>query len=134
MKSQKYGRIVLTSSITGPRTGVPGYSHYSATKGGIIGFIKSAALEFAPNNITINAIEPGSVITEGIKESMAKEGLGDEHFVAQARGIPMGRLGQPEDIGRTALFLASDDSSYITGQSIVVDGGQILVESGYSDL
>jgi 3-oxoacyl-[acyl-carrier protein] reductase len=130
MQTQRYGKIVLTSSITGPRTGVAGFSHYSASKSAIIGFIHSAALELVSHNITINAIEPGSVLTEGIREVMAKEGLGEDYLTDLAKTIPMGRLAKPEEMGRVALFLASDDSSFITGQSIVVDGGQILPESG----
>jgi 3-oxoacyl-[acyl-carrier protein] reductase len=123
MKKQQYGRIVLTSSITGPYTGVPGWSHYSATKAGMLGFMRSAALELVKDNITINAILPGNVHTEGMDEQ------GEEFIRNMERSIPMGKLGEPEDIAYTALFLASAEAKYITGQTIVVDGGQLLPES-----
>lgn len=123
MKQQNYGRIIMTSSITGPYTGFPGWAHYGATKAGILGFMRSAAIEFAPHNITINAVLPGNIRTEGLDE------MGEEYILKMERTIPMGKLGKTEDIGYTALFLASDEANYITGQSIVVDGGQILPES-----
>lgn len=122
MKAQGHGRIVLISSITGPRVGFPGLSHYAATKGGMNAFMRTAALELAPHNITINAVEPGSIRTEGLAD------LGADAIAAMERYIPMGTLGEPEDIGHAALFLASDGARFITGQSIVVDGGQILPE------
>lgn len=126
MQQQQYGRIVVISSITGPRTGNPGLAHYAATKAGINGFIKTAAIEFAKYNITINAVEPGNILTEGM------QGLGQEYIQAQEQSIPLGKLGQPEDIGFAAAFLASDEAKYITGQSIIVDGGQTLPESRYA--
>lgn len=125
MKKQKYGRIVVTSSITGPRVGNPGLAHYSASKAGINGFVKTAAIELARFNITINCVEPGNIITEALKE------LGDHYLYAQEKAIPMGRFGTPEDVGYAEAFLASDEAKYITGQSIVVDGGQVLPESQY---
>jgi 3-oxoacyl-[acyl-carrier protein] reductase len=130
MKKQKYGKIVITSSITGPITAVEGYSHYGATKAGLIGFMKAIAIEVARYNITINAVQPGTILTEGLRRTMDMLGIHD--FEAPARTIPMGRLGDPEDVAYAMLFLASDESRYITGQSIVVDGGQVLPESGYS--
>ncbi len=123
MKAQGAGRIVVTSSITGPRVSMPGMSHYSASKAGIIGFIRCAALELAPHNITINAVEPGNILTEGIREMNSAEKL-----ETMARTIPMKRLGDPEDVGHAMLFFASDEARYITGQTIVVDGGQTLPE------
>jgi len=130
MKKQKYGKIVVTSSITGPITGVPGYSHYGATKAGLIGFIRGVAIEVARYNITINAVQPGTILTEGLRRTLSD--LGADDFEAQAKTIPMGRLGDPDEVAYAMLFLASDESRYITGQSIVVDGGQVLPESGYS--
>lgn len=121
--AQSAGRIVVTSSITGPRVSMPGLSHYSASKGGINGFIRSAALELAVHNITINAVEPGNVLTEGVREMNRPEQL-----EAMARAIPLKRLGDPKDVAYAMLFLASDEASYITGQSIIVDGGQTLPE------
>lgn len=123
MKKQKYGRIVLTSSISGPKVGWPGGAHYTASKAGMIGFMKTVAIELARSNITVNAVEPGNVISEGFDE------LGEEHRDKITSGIPMGRLGTAEEIAYAHLFLASDEARYITGQSIVVDGGQVLPES-----
>jgi 3-oxoacyl-[acyl-carrier protein] reductase len=122
MRARGGGRIVLISSITGVRTGFPGLAHYGATKAGMNGFMRSAALELAPYGITINAVEPGSIRTEGLAA------LGAPAIAAMEECIPLRRLGQPAEIGTTALFLASDLASYITGQSIVVDGGQTLPE------
>jgi 3-oxoacyl-[acyl-carrier protein] reductase len=122
MRDQDYGRIVLISSITGSRTGYPGLSHYSATKAGMSGFMRTAALELAPFHATINAIEPGSIRTEGLA------GLGEEAIKSMVKHIPLGSLGEPEDIGYTALFLASDAARFITGQTVIVDGGQTLPE------
>jgi 3-oxoacyl-[acyl-carrier protein] reductase len=123
LKAQGGGRIVVTSSITGPKVGQAGLSHYSASKGGINGFIRSAALEMAPHKITINAVEPGNVLTEGVRELMRPEDI-----ETMARAIPLKRLADPEDVAFAMLFLASDEASYITGQTLVVDGGQILPE------
>jgi 3-oxoacyl-[acyl-carrier protein] reductase len=123
MKRQKYGRIVLTSSITGPHTGFPGWTHYGASKSGMLGLMRSAALECAKDGITINAILPGNIQTEGMEEQ------GQEYIDAVKQAIPMGCLGDPADVAYTALFLASPEAKYTTGQTFVVDGGQLLPES-----
>ncbi|MCA1297116.1 3-oxoacyl-ACP reductase FabG [Stappia indica] len=117
------GRVVLTSSITGPVTGFPGWSHYGASKAGQLGFLKTAAMELARYNATINAVMPGNIYTEGLQD------LGQDYLDTMAASIPLKRLGAVEDIGNAALFFASDEAGYITGQQIVVDGGQILPES-----
>ncbi len=117
------GRILLTSSITGPITGYPGWAHYGATKAGMLGFMRTAAIEFAKHNITINAVMPGNIMTEGLDD------VGDEYLRRMVQAIPMGKLGTPEDIGYAMLFLASGEANYITGQTLVVDGGQTLPES-----
>ena len=117
------GRVVVTSSITGPITGFPGWSHYGASKAGQLGFLKTAAMELARYNTTINAVMPGNIYTEGLQD------LGQDYLDTMAASIPLGRLGAVEDIGNAALFFASDEAGYITGQQIVVDGGQILPES-----
>jgi 3-oxoacyl-[acyl-carrier protein] reductase len=117
------GRVVLTSSITGPLTGVPGWSHYGASKAAQLGFLRTAAIELAPLRITVNAVLPGNVVTEGLAD------LGEEYRRGMEAAIPQRRLGSVEDIGYAALFLASDQAGYITGQTIVVDGGQVLPES-----
>jgi 3-oxoacyl-[acyl-carrier protein] reductase len=123
MLKQNYGRVIMTSSITGYRTGEIGLSHYSASKAGIIGFMRSAALEVAKNNITVNAIEPGSILTEGTSR------FAPEEIMKQEEITPTGRLSSPEDIGNAVLFLASDLATNITGQTIVVDGGFSIVEN-----
>jgi 3-oxoacyl-[acyl-carrier protein] reductase len=124
MKTRGGGRIVVTSSITGPRVGIPGMTHYAASKGGINGFIRNAALELAQYQITVNGIEPGSVLTPGLQALMSKA-----EIETLTQVIPLKRLATPQDIGHAVLFLASDEASYITGQTIIVDGGQILPES-----
>jgi 3-oxoacyl-[acyl-carrier protein] reductase len=123
LKARGRGRIVVTSSITGPITGYPGWSHYAASKAGQLGFIRTAAIELAPHNITINAVLPGNIRTEGV------EALGEEYIARMTSAIPQRRLGSVEDVAYAALFLASDEAAFISGQTIVVDGGQVLPES-----
>jgi len=118
-----HGRIVVTSSITGPITGYPGWSHYGASKAAQLGFLRTAAMELAPSGITINAVLPGNVFTEGL------DGLGQDYLDGMTASIPQRRLGSTADIGYAALFFASDEAGYITGQTLVVDGGQVLPES-----
>jgi 3-oxoacyl-[acyl-carrier protein] reductase len=118
-----HGRVVMTSSITGPVTGYPGWSHYGATKAAQLGFLRTAAIELAPRGVTINAVMPGNIETEGLSE------LGPEYRRKMESSIPQGKLGKVEDIGFAALFLATDEAKFITGQTIVVDGGQVLPES-----
>lgn len=129
MKAQKKGKIVITSSISGPKVGLPGHSHYTASKAGILGLIRTAAIELAKYNITVNSVEPGNIITEGLIEGAQ----GNNYLSEMEQAIPMGRLGTPEDIAYAALFLATDESKFMTGQSLVVDGGQTLPESHYSE-
>ena len=117
------GRVILTSSITGPITGFPGWAHYGASKAGQLGFLRTAAIELAASDITINAVLPGNIVTEGL------DSLGEEYQAQMAASIPLRRLGTVEEIGHAALFLATDEAGYITGQTIVVDGGQVLPES-----
>ena len=123
MRAQKYGRMVFTSSITGPRVTSPGHGHYSASKAGINGFIKAAALEFAGYGITVNGVEPGNILTEGVQQ-----GRSLAFIKSMADMIPLGRLGTPRDVANAVLFLASDDADYVTGTTIIVDGGQTLPE------
>lgn len=123
MRERGYGRIALTSSITGAITGYPGWAHYGASKAGQLGFMRSAALEFAKDGITINAVMPGNIITEGLKAQ------GEEYLREMAASVPTKSLGEPEDIGHAACFLASQEARFITGQTLIVDGGQILPES-----
>lgn len=123
MKAKRAGRMIFTSSITGPRVTSPGHGHYSASKAGINGFIKSAALEFSGYGITVNGIEPGNILTEGMKMHRSAA-----FIKTMEDAVPLGRLGAPRDIANAVLFLASDEASYITGTTITVDGGQTLPE------
>jgi 3-oxoacyl-[acyl-carrier protein] reductase len=117
------GRVILTSSITGPITGYPGWTHYGASKAGQLGFMRTAAIELAGDGITVNAVLPGNIATEGLA------GLGEDYVAGMTAAIPMRKLGHVDDIGYAALFFATDEAGYITGQTIVVDGGQVLPES-----
>jgi 3-oxoacyl-[acyl-carrier protein] reductase len=123
LKNSKQGRIVITSSITGPVTGYPGWTHYGATKAGQLGFMRTACIELAKYGITVNAVLPGNIVTEGLA------GLGEDYQRTMAASVPLKRLGAVEDIGHAAAFFASKEAAYITGQTIIVDGGQILPES-----
>ena len=116
MIRQKSGRIINMSSVVGI-TGNAGQANYAASKGGVIAFTKSVAKELAKRNITVNAIAPGFIQTD----MTAK--LGEKVVSEMKNLIPLGRFGEPEDIANIALFLASDQSNYITGQVIAVDGG-----------
>jgi 3-oxoacyl-[acyl-carrier protein] reductase len=123
MKSHGYGRIVLTSSITGSVTGQPGYGHYGASKAAMLGFMRTAALEVANDGITVNAVLPGNIATPGFAD------LGPEHRQSMLAAIPLGIFGEPEDVGWAVRYLASKEARYITGQTLIVDGGQVLPES-----
>lgn len=123
LKESDCGRVVVTSSITGPVTGFPGWAHYGASKAGQLGFIRTAAIELAKYGITINAVMPGNIYTEGLAD------LGEDYLATMSASIPLKRLGTVADIGHAARFFASPEAAYITGQTLVVDGGQILPES-----
>ena len=116
-----HGRVVVTSSITGPMTGVPGWTHYGASKAAQLGFVRAAAMELAPQGITVNAVLPGTILSDGL----LKLGMNLDEAAAS---IPLKRLGDPRDIGYAARFFASDEAGYITGQTMVVDGGVTLIE------
>jgi len=123
-RRQGGGRIIFTSSVTGPTVAMPGTSNYAASKGGMNAFIRTAALELARENITVNGVEPGYIMTQAMGL------LADEDELKEmASLIPAGKIGIPDDIAYTMLFLASDQASYITGQTIIVDGGSTLPES-----
>ena len=123
LKKSDQPRIVLTSSITGPVTGFPGWTHYGASKSGQLGFMRTACIELARYGITVNAVMPGNIVTEGL------EGLGADYLETMAASIPLKRLGSVDDIGHAAVYFASREAGYVTGQTIIVDGGQILPES-----
>ncbi|MBN1596170.1 3-oxoacyl-[acyl-carrier-protein] reductase [candidate division FCPU426 bacterium] len=119
MLKQRYGRIINIASIVG-LMGNAGQANYSASKAGVIGLTKTAAKELASRNITVNAIAPGfiktkmtEVLTEEVKDNLKKL-------------IPLGILGEPEDVARAVAFLASDEAAYITGQVLAVDGGMVM--------
>lgn len=120
----KYGKVIFTSSITGTAVSASGHAHYAATKSGLMGLVKTAAVELSQHNINVNAIIPGNIMSEGMKFER-----GDEYIKSQSKSIPMGRLAETEEIGKVVSFLASDDSSYITGQGIIIDGGQTAPEN-----
>jgi 3-oxoacyl-[acyl-carrier protein] reductase len=123
LEASGHGRVVVTSSITGPITGFPGWSHYGASKAAQLGFLRTVAIEMAPRRVTINAVMPGNIATEGLAD------MGEDYIRGMEAAIPQHRLGTVDDIGYAALFLASDQAGYITGQTLVVDGGQVLPES-----
>lgn len=116
------GKIINITSIDALHPSMVGLAHYDASKHGVWGFTKNVALELAPHKIWVNAIAPGGVITPGVQQS----GIDPAMLEAFANQIPMKRMGDPDDIGKVALFLASDMSSYMTGEQIVVDGGMLL--------
>lgn len=118
MIKQRYGKIVNIASIIGI-IGNPGQANYSASKAGIIALTKTAAKELGSRNINVNAVAPGFIQTD----MTAK--LPEEIKQKMLSAIPLGKFGQPEEVAQVCLFLASEDSSYITGQTIVIDGGMV---------
>ena len=126
------GRIINITSIDALHPTSVGLAHYDASKHGVWGFTKNIALELAPHKIWVNAIAPGVIMTPGVKklqqDNVVPNGAGVKDMLdSMIRRIPMQRLGDPDDIGKVALFLASDMSSYMTGEQIVVDGGVLLM-------
>lgn len=119
MMQQNSGKIINISSIAG-YIGFPGLTHYCATKAGLMGFTRALALELAPYKINVNAIAPGAIETPG-----ASGGAKDQ-LNAIAQIVPLKRVGQPKDIAEAAAYLATEASSYVTGQIITVDGGYII--------
>ncbi|MFA6511632.1 MAG: SDR family NAD(P)-dependent oxidoreductase [Patescibacteria group bacterium] len=125
------GKIINVTSIDALHPSTAGLAHYDASKHGAWGFTKNVALELAPHNIWVNAIAPGGITTPGVTETQSQVKLPkgvdmDQMLKGFMAKIPMGRMGEPDDIGKVALFLASDMSSYMTGEQIVVDGGYLL--------
>jgi 3-oxoacyl-[acyl-carrier protein] reductase len=116
---QRYGKIINITSVVG-LIGNAGQSNYAASKAGIIGFTKSTAKEFASRNININAVAPGFIETD------MTDALNEEQRKALLSNIPMGKMGRPEDVSNLVKFLAGDESSYITGQVVTVDGGMVM--------
>jgi 3-oxoacyl-[acyl-carrier protein] reductase len=123
MLERGYGRIVLTSSITGPITGQVGFAHYGASKAALLGMMRSAAVELALSGITVNAVMPGNIETPGLAETS------EEHRRLMFSSIPMKRFGTADEVGWAVRFLASPEAGYVTGQTLIVDGGQVLPEA-----
>jgi acetoacetyl-CoA reductase len=121
MRARKFGRIINISSINGQK-GQMGQTNYSASKAGELGFTKALAQESAKSGITVNAVCPGYIATEMVR-AMPKEVL-EQHVLPL---IPLGRLGEPEEVARCVLFLASDDAGLITGSTLSANGGQVMV-------
>lgn len=127
MRRRGGGRILITSSVTGPRAAMVGATHYAAAKAGVNGFIRNAALELARDGITVNGVEPGFIAKPG------RGALGSKEAMAEiAEDVPLGRLGEADDIAFAMLYLASRESNYVTGQTIVIDGGAGLPETGWA--
>jgi len=129
MIDRSYGRIINISSVTGPRVATPGLTAYAATKGAISGFTKTLALEVAGFGITVNAILPGFIGTPLTKPMADDFQMNEEEFAKWlGKSIPLKRMGTIEELGDLAVFLASDESKYITGQEIIIDGGNSIQE------
>lgn len=131
MRDNQYGRIVIMSSVTGPMVANPGHVAYATTKAALWGFTKALALEMISYNITVNAICPGMIRTPMVENGVREISPDDPEPILQmiAGTIPMGRLGTTQEVGELAAFLASDESTYITGTQVVIDGGSTLPET-----
>lgn len=131
MIKNEYGKIINLSSVTGVQVADPGESAYAATKGAILGFTKALAVEYADKHINVNAILPGYVKTPMVQNmaELTNPENPEEVLNGIAQNIPMGRLGKINEIGELAAFLASEESSYITGEGIVISGGSTLPET-----
>jgi len=124
MQQAGYGRLIATSSVAGTVSAWPEHSHYAAAKAGLVGLVKSLAVEFAADGITANAVAPGVIRTPQALDPV--NSLGPDGVDAVVAKIPAGRVGDPKDIGYVYQFLASAEASYVNGQLIVVDGARSL--------
>jgi 3-oxoacyl-[acyl-carrier protein] reductase len=125
MKNRGGGRIIFSSSVQGNHVAVPGCTHYAASKSGLNGFIRAAALELAEYKITVNGVEPGLVLTPGTENA-----LSERRRKLMAQYVPLKRWGEPAEVAHAMLYLASAEAGYVTGQTIIVDGGALLPQSG----
>jgi 3-oxoacyl-[acyl-carrier protein] reductase len=125
MTERGAGRVLFTSSVQGNYVAVPGCAHYAASKAGLSGLIKSAAMELASYKITVNGVEPGLVMTDGVEQA-----LSESRRELMAQYVPLKRWGKPLEIAHAMLYLASEEAAYVTGQTIVVDGGGLLPQNG----
>lgn len=124
MRKAKYGRLIATSSIAGTVQAWPAHPHYTAAKAGLVGLIKTMAVEYGPDGITANAVAPGVIDTPQANDPV--NSLGPDGVRAVAPKVPSGRVGQPEDIAYLYQYLASEQASYVSGQLIVADGARYL--------
>jgi len=131
MRENKYGRIIIMSSVTGPMVANEGETAYATTKAAVWGFTKALALEVVKDNITVNAICPGMIRTPMVENAVREFSPDNPDPILEmmAGTIPMGRLGDILEIGELAAFLASGESTYITGTQVVIDGGSTLPET-----
>lgn len=120
MKKKHSGKIIFLASIAGEKIGVPGLAHYGASKAGVNGLMRAAALELAPYGINVNSISPGNFLNK------ERFNVDEDVFQVMKKSIPLGRTGQPEELAQFVAFLASDEASFITGQDYVIDGGEII--------
>lgn len=121
LKASKAGRVILTSSIMADRNSIPGLSAYTAVKGAINSLVRGAAVDFGPDGITVNAVAPGGTMSVSFAA-----GIPADYLAEWEKTMPLRRVGQGIDIANAMLFLASDDGGYVTGQTLIVDGGQAL--------
>jgi len=124
MQRAGFGRLIATSSVAGTVSAWPQHSHYAAAKAGMVGLVRSLAVEFGPDGITANAVAPGVIRTPQALDPV--NSLGPDGVDAAAAKIPAGRVGTPEDIAYVYQFLASEQASYVNGQLLVVDGARHL--------
>jgi 3-oxoacyl-[acyl-carrier protein] reductase len=121
MKERRAGRIVCTASAIAYK-GARGFAHYASSKAAVLGFVRALARELAPSGITVNSISPGTANT-----AMPRQHRTEDELHERGAKVPLGRIAEPDDIVNAVVFLASDAAGYITGQSILLTGGDLMV-------